>query len=296
MKQTRALPGAPMRAGPWKPPLDEQGRLESKPPYCLPAPFTPSGSWCPLLWVRGSTIHSPACHSPGSANARLPGLPHRRPRLVGGGAQGTRYPINLPDPLFPQSIIYYVSRSPKLEAWLSHEGIAAALRPVRAPGYADSDPTFSLSVDEDYDQRLSGLSLPAFCAVHLQWVQYCASRRAQVCPLPSTWPCLCLAWPWSDPRPGWWGSCATARGPGLELTAGHAVFWLVCAGSPGPGDGLAQYVCQVSARRWPCATSCAPAPLPPVLHPCLGRVLLLSWQQAPPCGTWPAPDPCEGHS
>lgn len=88
--------------------------------------------------------------------------------------------------LSPQSIIYYVSRSPKLEAWLSHEGIAAALRPVRAPGYADSDPTFSLSVDEDYDLRLSGLSLPAFCAVHLEWIQYCASRRSQVRP-PLPW-------------------------------------------------------------------------------------------------------------
>ena len=84
--------------------------------------------------------------------------------------------------LSSQSIIYYVSRSPKLETWLNHEGIASALRPVRALGYADSDPTFSLSVDEDYDLRLSGLSLPSFCAVHLEWIQYCASRRSQVRP------------------------------------------------------------------------------------------------------------------
>ncbi|XP_036715659.1 pecanex-like protein 3 isoform X10 [Balaenoptera musculus] len=87
--------------------------------------------------------------------------------------------------LCSKSIIYYVSRSPKLEAWLSHEGIATALRPVRAPGYADSDPTFSLSVDEDYDLRLSGLSLPSFCAVHLEWIQYCASRRGQ--PVDQDW-------------------------------------------------------------------------------------------------------------
>ncbi|KAG8522605.1 Pecanex-like protein 3 [Galemys pyrenaicus] len=86
---------------------------------------------------------------------------------------------------YVKSIIYYVSRSPKLEAWLSHEGIAAALRPVRAPGYADSDPTFSLSVDEDYDLRLSGLSLPSFCAAHLEWIQYCASRRGQ--PVEQDW-------------------------------------------------------------------------------------------------------------
>lgn len=85
-------------------------------------------------------------------------------------------------PVLSQSIIYYVSRSPKLETWLNHAGIASALRPVRALGYADSDPTFSLSVDEDYDLRLSGLSLPSFCAVHLEWIQYCASRRSQVRP------------------------------------------------------------------------------------------------------------------
>ncbi|CAO2584339.1 Pecanex-like protein 3 [Lemmus lemmus] len=86
---------------------------------------------------------------------------------------------------YVKSIIYYVSRSPKLETWLSHEGITAALRPVRALGYADSDPTFSLSVDEDYDLRLSGLSLPSFCAVHLEWIQYCASRRSQ--PVDQDW-------------------------------------------------------------------------------------------------------------
>lgn len=100
--------------------------------------------------------------------------------------------------LSSQSIIYYVNRSPKLEAWLSHEGIAAALRPVRAPGYADSDPTFSLSVDEDYDLRLSGLSLPSFCAVHLEWIQYCASRRSQVWP-PLPW--ATFSPPWESPFP-----------------------------------------------------------------------------------------------
>lgn len=128
--------------------------------------------------------------------------------------------------LSSQSIIYYVSRSPKLEAWLSHEGISAALRPVRAPGYADSDPTFSLSVDEDYDLRLSGLSLPSFCAVHLEWIQYCASRRSQVWP-PLPWGCPpSLPWmgssfglPWSGPWPPSQVPC-----PGSELGSGDGVL------------------------------------------------------------------------
>lgn len=127
-------------------------------------------------------------------------------------ARAKALPRHWPSPdacVSSQSIIYYVSRSPKLEAWLSHEGISAALRPVRAPGYADSDPTFSLSVDEDYDLRLSGLSLPSFCAVHLEWIQYCASRRSQVWP-PLPWAAfsapglpltLSLPWPGSQPQP-----------------------------------------------------------------------------------------------
>lgn len=130
--------------------------------------------------------------------------------------------------LSSQSIIYYVSRSPKLEAWLSHEGITAALRPVRAPGYADSDPTFLLSVDEDYDLRLSGLSLPSFCTAHLEWIQYCASRRGQVrpppprgCPPPSLSPVLTpsalSAWAPSPPQVPWLG-LSWALGTGVFVT------------------------------------------------------------------------------
>lgn len=120
-----------------------------------------------LDWLEGDC----AGPSPSSALGLCPGGSHPQTSLL------------------LQSIIYYVSRSPKLDSWLSHEGIATALRAVRAPGYADSDPTFSLSVDEDYDLRLSGLSLPSFCAVHLEWIQYCASRRGQVgLPLPQGHP------------------------------------------------------------------------------------------------------------
>lgn len=83
---------------------------------------------------------------------------------------------------------------------------------------------------------------------------------------------LILSLPWPGPQSlpqvpcarselgsGDGGPCAAACGPGLELAAGHAVFWPVCAGPPGPGDRLAQHVCQVSAQPslWPSP------PLPP---------------------------------
>ncbi|KAJ8276365.1 hypothetical protein COCON_G00081170 [Conger conger] len=78
---------------------------------------------------------------------------------------------------YVKSIIYYVSRSPKLEEWLANETIQEALRPCQAPAYVDSDPTFNLNIDEDYDHRAAGITPAAFCAIYLDWIQYCNSRR-----------------------------------------------------------------------------------------------------------------------
>ncbi|XP_033834876.1 pecanex-like protein 3 [Periophthalmus magnuspinnatus] len=78
---------------------------------------------------------------------------------------------------YVKSIIYYVSRSAKLEEWLSNETVQEALRPCLGANYVDSDPTFNLNIDEDYDHRASGITLPSFCMVYLDWIQYCNSRR-----------------------------------------------------------------------------------------------------------------------
>lgn len=79
-----------------------------------------------------------------------------------------------------QSIIYYVNRSSKLEDWLSNEVIQEALRPCLGSNYVDSDPTFNLNIDEDYDHRASGITPASFCMVYLDWIQYCNSRRQTV--------------------------------------------------------------------------------------------------------------------
>uniref|UniRef100_A0A673Y057 Pecanex-like protein n=1 Tax=Salmo trutta TaxID=8032 RepID=A0A673Y057_SALTR len=81
---------------------------------------------------------------------------------------------------YVKSIIFYVSRSPKLEEWLANETVQEALRPCLGPAYVDSDPTFNLNIDEDYDHRASGVTPTAFCMVYLDWIQYCNSR----CPTP----------------------------------------------------------------------------------------------------------------
>ena len=82
--------------------------------------------------------------------------------------------------LLQQSIIYYVSRSAKMEEWLTNETVQEALRPCLGPNYVDSDPTFNLNIDEDYDHRASGITLSSFCMVYLDWIQYCNSRRQTV--------------------------------------------------------------------------------------------------------------------
>ncbi|XP_062309131.1 pecanex-like protein 3 isoform X2 [Osmerus eperlanus] len=78
---------------------------------------------------------------------------------------------------YVKSIIYYVSRSAKLEEWLANEAVQEALRPCLGPAYVDSDPTFNLNIDEDYDHRASGITPAAFGMVYLDWIRYCNSRR-----------------------------------------------------------------------------------------------------------------------
>uniref|UniRef100_A0A3Q3X8P9 Pecanex-like protein n=1 Tax=Mola mola TaxID=94237 RepID=A0A3Q3X8P9_MOLML len=78
---------------------------------------------------------------------------------------------------YVKSIIYYVSRSSKLEEWLNNETIQEALRPCLGSTYVDSDPTFNLNIDEDYEHRASGITPSSFCMIYLDWIQYCNSRR-----------------------------------------------------------------------------------------------------------------------
>lgn len=73
-----------------------------------------------------------------------------------------------------------MNRSSKLEEWLTNETIQEALRPCLGPNYVDSDPTFNLNIDEDYDHRASGITPSSFCMVYLDWIQYCNSRRQTV--------------------------------------------------------------------------------------------------------------------
>lgn len=71
-------------------------------------------------------------------------------------------------------------RSPRLEEWLTNVAIVEGLSHTTDEHYVDLDPTFYSHVDDDYDSKLSGISRNSFCAVYLDWVQFCASRRDKV--------------------------------------------------------------------------------------------------------------------
>ncbi|XP_051478469.1 pecanex-like protein 1 isoform X9 [Apus apus] len=78
---------------------------------------------------------------------------------------------------YVKGIIYYVTTSPKLEEWLANETMQEGLRFCTDRNYVDVDPTFNPNIDEDYDQRLAGISRESFCMIYLNWIEYCCSRR-----------------------------------------------------------------------------------------------------------------------
>ncbi|KAB1276973.1 Pecanex-like protein 1, partial [Camelus dromedarius] len=80
---------------------------------------------------------------------------------------------------YVKGIIYYVTTSAKLEEWLANETMQEGLRLCADRNYVDVDPTFNPNIDEDYDHRLAGISRESFCAIYLNWIEYCSSRRAK---------------------------------------------------------------------------------------------------------------------
>ncbi|XP_052769095.1 pecanex-like protein 1 isoform X2 [Mya arenaria] len=96
---------------------------------------------------------------------------------------------------YVQSIIYYTVRSPRLEQWLENPTILEALEIVADDDYCDVDLTFSVHVDDDYDSQNSGISRKSFCSRHLDWIQYCTSRREKAveCRRDSPLVSLCFA-------------------------------------------------------------------------------------------------------
>jgi len=39
---------------------------------------------------------------------------------------------------------------------------------------------FNVNIDQDFDFRAEGLTKSSFCAVYLEWIQFCASKREKV--------------------------------------------------------------------------------------------------------------------
>lgn len=78
-----------------------------------------------------------------------------------------------------QSIIYYAIRSPKLQSWLTSPTIQDALQLTLDRQFVDLDPIFNHNLDEDFDFRASGITRYSFCAIYMDWIQFCYAKRQQ---------------------------------------------------------------------------------------------------------------------
>ncbi|KAL5275801.1 pcx family protein [Megaselia abdita] len=76
-----------------------------------------------------------------------------------------------------KTIIYYVTKSPKLDKWLVNEAILESLSPTLERHFVDLDPIFNYNIDEDYDCRAPGITRNSFCSVYLNWIKFCYAKR-----------------------------------------------------------------------------------------------------------------------
>lgn len=57
--------------------------------------------------------------------------------------------------------------------------IQDALKPTLDRQFVDLDPIFNHNLDEDFDFRASGITRFSFCAVYMDWIQFCYQKRKQ---------------------------------------------------------------------------------------------------------------------
>uniref|UniRef100_G1NHA0 Pecanex-like protein n=1 Tax=Meleagris gallopavo TaxID=9103 RepID=G1NHA0_MELGA len=79
-----------------------------------------------------------------------------------------------------KSIIYFTASSPKILEWIKDESIQKMLQPYAKWHYIERDlAMFNINIDEDYVPCLQGITRASFCSVYLDWIQYCARKRAE---------------------------------------------------------------------------------------------------------------------
>jgi len=77
---------------------------------------------------------------------------------------------------YVKSIIYFTITSQHLSRWLKTVEFHRALEHTKESSYVDLDPTFSSSLDLDFDHHLSGVTRAKFCTVYFDWIKYCIDR------------------------------------------------------------------------------------------------------------------------
>lgn len=78
---------------------------------------------------------------------------------------------------YVKSVIFYTVINKRLEKWISNTGIMESLEQLKDVDFADLDPTFNSSVDEDFDYRASGITIMSFRKVYGEWIRFCIMEK-----------------------------------------------------------------------------------------------------------------------
>uniref|UniRef100_A0A6A7FS33 Pecanex-like protein n=4 Tax=Hirondellea gigas TaxID=1518452 RepID=A0A6A7FS33_9CRUS len=81
---------------------------------------------------------------------------------------------------YVKSIIFHVSRHPRLVRWLTDPDILSGLRPLTFSYWAELDPTFHHKTDEDYDHKEIGITRHSFLNTYHGWIKYCMRCREAI--------------------------------------------------------------------------------------------------------------------
>ncbi len=137
----------------------------------------------------------------------------------------------------PQCLLYFTARLPNLADRLQALSADLTERFV-GENKSDLDPVFSKLFDEDYDEKVAGVTRTAFVRIYAEWIRYCVQRcKDNEVSWPYFHPIHILTYLWQHPL------CDLARDF-------HPILPQSCAiEDPRSGEGF--HVCRpVCTRRW----------------------------------------------
>lgn len=79
---------------------------------------------------------------------------------------------------YVKCVIFYTIMDSKLSKWLKDTTIRSTLDAVTGnENFVDLDASFNVSIEEDFDEQIGGITRQSFSAVYGEWLKYCLEQR-----------------------------------------------------------------------------------------------------------------------